>query len=142
MSSNLKIAQRREIVRAGEAQGGKPIITEEEAEALLRTLGVAHSRIERQSVTGTEQGMHAVEQVVEQLTTEVCSFLRDMPHSLGCEIIESGIWLTGGGALIPGIRERLETQTGIGVTLVGNPLRAVVEGARALLPYISEMNRR
>lgn len=133
---------RREIVRAEESPGGKPIIAEEEAEILLRTHGVAHFRIERQSATGAEQGVHAVEQVVEQLTTEVGSFLRDMPHSLGCEIIESGIWLTGGGALIPGIRERLETQTGIGVTLVGNPLSAVVEGARALLPYIAEMNRR
>ena len=133
---------RREIVRAGGVQGGKPVITEEEAEKLLRRHGVAHSRVERQSATGAEQGMHAVEQVVEQLTTEACSFLRDMPHSLGCEIIESGIWLTGGGALIPGIRERLDTQTGIGVTLVGNPLSAVVEGARALLPYIAEMNRR
>lgn len=133
---------RREIIRAGGAQGGKPVITEEEAEKLLRTHGVAQSRIECQSATGAEQSMHAVEQVVEQLTTEARAFLRDMPHRLGCEIIESGIWLTGGGALIPGIRERLETQIGIGVTPVGNPLSAVVEGARALLPYIAEMNRR
>lgn len=133
---------RREIVRAGGVQGGKPVITEEEAEELLRRHGVAHSRVECQSASGAEQGLHAVEQVVEQLTTEACSFLRDMPHSLGCEIIESGIWLSGGGALIPGIRERLEAQTGIGVTLVGNPLSAVVEGARALLPYIAETNRR
>lgn len=134
---------RREIVCAGGAKGGKPIITDEEAEELLRTYGVAHSLIDHQSATGSEQeAIPAVEQVVEQLTTEASSFLRDMPHSLGCEIIESGIWLTGGGALIPGIRERLEAQTGIGVTLVGNPLSAVVEGARALLPYIADMNRR
>ena len=131
-----------EIVRAWQAQGGKTIITGEEAEELLRTYGVAHSRIERQSAAGTEQSMHAVEQVVEQLITKTSSFLRDLPHSLGCELIESGIWLTGGGALIPGIRERLETQTGIGFTLVSNPLSAVVEGARALLPYIAEINRR
>ena len=134
---------RREIVGAGGAKGGKPIITEEEAEELLRAYGVTHSMIDRQSTPGAEQkSIHAVERVVEQLTTVVSSFLRDMPHSLGCEIIESGIWLTGGGALIPGLRERFEAQTGIGVTLVGNPLSAVVEGARALLPYIADMNRR
>jgi rod shape-determining protein MreB len=78
---------------------------------------------------------------VKTLLDMVSSFLRDLPHNLGCEIIESGIWLTGGGALIPGIRERLEDQTGINVTIVDNPRQAVVEGARVILPVVTALNR-
>jgi len=84
---------------------------------------------------------YAMEPVVEKLIDTVDAFLRDMPHYLGCEIIESGIWLTGGGALIPGIRERLEEKTGISVTIVNNPRIAVVEGARVILPIVTALNR-
>ena len=131
---------RREIVLAA-VRSGKPTITDEEAEELMRSYGVLRSGVSGQSSFGAEQSAYAMEPVVTKLIGTVNSFLRDVPHVLGCEIIESGIWLAGGGALIPGIRERLEDQTGIGVTIVGNPRRAVVEGARLILPIVAALNR-
>ena len=83
----------------------------------------------------------AVEPVVEEILSTFDTFLRDLPHSLGCEIIDSGIWLSGGGALIPGIRERLEEQTGISVRIADNPLFAVIEGARVILPVVAALNQ-
>ena len=133
-------AMRREIVLAAE-RDGKPTITDEEAEELMRSYGVVRSGVSGQSSVGAEQSAYAMEPVVAKLIGTVNSFLREMPHDLGCEIIESGIWLTGGGALIPGIRERLEDQTGIEVAIVGNPRRAVVEGARVILPVVAALNR-
>jgi len=60
--------------------------------------------------------------------------------SLGCEIIENGIWLCGGGSLIKGMAERLEDVTRIRVNTAANPLEAVVRGAHAMLPIISILN--
>lgn len=133
-------AMRREIVLAAE-RVGKPTITDEEAEELMRSYGVVRSGVSGQSSVAAEQSAYAVESVVSKLINTVNSFLREMPHDLGCEIIESGIWLTGGGALIPGVRERLEVQTGIEVTIAGDPRRAVVEGARVILPVVAALNR-
>lgn len=131
---------RREIVLAAE-RSGKTLITDEEAEELLRTHGVLYFNTDSQSPAVAEPSAYAVEPVVELLIATVDSFLRDMPHELGSEIIESGIWLTGGGALITGIRERLEEQTGISVTIVDNPRIAVVEGARVIMPVVTALNQ-
>lgn len=131
---------RSEIVLAAKKSGNNAI-TDQEAEEFLRVQGVARSRLEPQSSGAASRSAYAVGAVVEKLMDTVNSFLLDLPHSLGCEIIESGIWLTGGGALIPGMRERLEEQTGISVTIVENPRIAVVEGARVILPVVTALNQ-
>jgi rod shape-determining protein MreB len=59
--------------------------------------------------------------------------LRDIPHDLGCEIIEAGIVLTGGGALLPGMRERLQRATAISVTVPRDPLDTVIKGLTHML---------
>ncbi len=131
---------RREIVLAAQ-KSGDSTITDQEAEEFLRVHGVARSRLEPQSSGAVSRSAYALGAVVEKLMDTVNSFLLDLPHSLGCEIIESGIWLTGGGALIPGMRERLEEHTGISVTIVDNPRIAVVEGARVILPVVTALNQ-
>ena len=78
---------------------------------------------------------------MEEILATIDSFLRGLTHSLGCEIIDSGIWLSGGGALIPGIRERIEERIGINVRIVGKPLLAVIEGARVILPVVTALNQ-
>jgi rod shape-determining protein MreB len=133
-------AMRRQIVLDSK-RSGNLAISDEAAEELLRTYGIAYSGEDCQPAAGAKQSAEAMETVLKTLLDTVSSFLRDLPHSLGCELIESGIWLTGGGALIPGIRERLEDQTGINVTIVDNPHRAVVEGARVILPVVTALNR-
>jgi rod shape-determining protein MreB len=131
---------RGEIVAAAE-RAGKNTITYAEAEGLLRAHGVMHSTTGWRSTSFDERPTYAVEAVVERLVDMIDVFLLDLPPSLGCEIIESGIRLTGGGALIPGIRERLEERTGIGVTIADNPRTAVVEGARVILPVVTALNQ-
>lgn len=67
--------------------------------------------------------------------------LRDLAPGVGCEIIENGIFLSGGGALLDGMRERLESGTDIPVILPAKPLEAVVTGAREMLPIVALLNR-
>lgn len=107
------------------------------ADTLLRTCGLTRSV----DHAGSVMTAVALQPVLEEITETIDSFLRDMPHDVGCEIIESGICLTGGGALIPGVREYLEQRTGIGITIASNPRASVVEGARAIVPVILLLNQ-
>lgn len=59
-------------------------------------------------------------------------FVRDLPHEIGAELVESGLHLTGGGALLPGFAEALGHRTGLHVRRFRNPLGAVVEGGRRM----------
>lgn len=70
--------------------------------------------------------------VAEKILATVADFLRGVPHEPGCEIIESGILLTGGGAMLPGMARRLSQATAIPVRIAPNPLDAVILGLRAM----------
>jgi len=112
---------------------------EREADLLLREYGVLHAGLE--STRRQSSVLIAVEPVVKRMTDLVTGFLKDLPDSLGCEVIDSGIWLTGGGALLPGLRQRLEEATGVAVRTVPNPRQAVVEGARHMMPVVTALNQ-
>lgn len=62
------------------------------------------------------------------------ALLAAVPSRLACEVLENGIVLTGGGALFPGVEERLRSRTGLTVRRADDPLAAVVRGAAAMLP--------
>jgi len=130
---------RREIVQTAERNGSA--ISDGQAEIFLRSHGVAVSASSSLESGGRVHPVAAVEPVVAEILATIDSFLRELPHSLGCEIIDSGIWLSGGGALIPGIRERLEEQSGISIRIAGNPLFSVIEGARVILPVVAALNQ-
>lgn len=81
-----------------------------------------------------------VEKIIEPLVVGILSvatgLLQKLPPARSCEIIESGILLTGGGALLPGFRERLAETTSIQVVTAANPLEAVIEGLKGRLTHV------
>lgn len=123
------------VIDAQEA--GCADVSDSYGDALLRTCGLTRS-IDH---AGSVRSVVALQPVMDEIAETIGSFLRDLPHELGCEVIESGICLTGGGSLIPGVREYLEQCTGISVSIIRNPRAAVVEGARAILPVILMLNQ-
>ncbi len=74
-----------------------------------------------------------IEPLVLEITGTAINLLRKVPPAVGCEIIESGIVLTGGGAMLPGLRERLAKATSIKVTIPTEPLDVVIKGLRGML---------
>jgi actin-like ATPase involved in cell morphogenesis len=48
-------------------------------------------------------------------------------------VVRGQVRLSGGGALLPGLAERIAELAGIGVVLVEDPLRCVVRGAAKML---------
>lgn len=82
----------------------------------------------------------ATEGVIEHIVAEIAAFLHDLPPELSCEVIESGLCLTGGGALLPGLATRIAQRTSLDVTVPPNPLHAVIHGARQMLTTANELD--
>jgi rod shape-determining protein MreB len=75
----------------------------------------------------------ALEPVVSAIGGTVAGVLSDIPAGLAEDVVRGQVRVSGGGALLPGLAERLEEVAGIGVTVADDPLRCVVRGAAAML---------
>jgi rod shape-determining protein MreB len=83
----------------------------------------------------------AMEPVVERIVETAHSLFIENP-TLKNELrsANSGIHLSGGGALIPGFQSRLARSLDLPVKVVRHPLDGVVLGARRILPIADEFN--
>lgn len=77
----------------------------------------------------------ALEPTVAAIAGAVEQLLSDIPPNLAEEVVRSKIRLAGGGALLPGISDRIETTADIAVAVVDDPLRCVVRGAAYMLEH-------
>jgi rod shape-determining protein MreB len=68
-----------------------------------------------------------------QIANSVLKALQATPAELSADIIENGITLNGGCALIDGVDEFFNKQLGLEIKIAPNPLTAIVEGTRILL---------
>jgi rod shape-determining protein MreB len=71
---------------------------------------------------------YALEKSVNKIEEAVLKALEVCPPELSADIIEKGIHLTGGGALLRGLDKRLAIKTKLHVTVADDPLTAVVRG--------------
>ncbi|WP_224961634.1 rod shape-determining protein [Geomonas subterranea] len=126
----------RRAIATAVASERKTTLDEEEADLLLRSYGTSAGEHPAGMTAAA-----ALPTVLEEIADAIDIFIRDLPNDIGCDIIYSGICLTGGGALIPGLRHLLEERTGINVFTAAHPRSAVVEGARAILPVVVMLNR-
>ncbi|MEU1026869.1 rod shape-determining protein, partial [Streptomyces sp. NPDC005904] len=70
----------------------------------------------------------ALDEPVEQIIAAVKTTLEECPPELSGDIMEHGIVLTGGGALLPGLDLRIASNTGIPVFVAETPLDSVALG--------------
>jgi rod shape-determining protein MreB len=64
--------------------------------------------------------------------------LADAPPELAHDVLETGIFLTGGGAMLRGLDMRLAQECEVPVHLTEEPLTTVVRGAGRLLEYLPD----
>ena len=76
----------------------------------------------------SEEIREALADNVNQILDAVKSTLEKTPPELSADIMEHGITLTGGGALLRGIDKLITQQTGMPVHVADNPLDCVVDG--------------
>ena len=74
----------------------------------------------------------ALDGPVERLIDAVRSALQNVPPELGADVRESGIQLTGGGALLEGLDRRLAEETGLVVRMSEHPQDDTVIGLGAV----------
>jgi rod shape-determining protein MreB and related proteins len=121
----------------------------DEAERVIRTVGASRD-YERERLFLTEgtdlltgepmslcvsshDVMEAIEQPLEIIIEAIHKVVRDLPLQTSCEVIENGICLTGGGAQLQGMSERLMNATSLTVRMADDPMRAVINGACQML---------
>lgn len=75
----------------------------------------------------------AISQSVDTLVDTVRAVLEETPPEVLSDIMQRGIYLSGGGALIPGLSSLLEEIIRVPVVVVPDPLRAVVRGTGIVL---------
>jgi rod shape-determining protein MreB len=78
---------------------------------------------------------------IERILRGVCAVLGEMPPDVAADLIESGITLTGGGALIAGLAGEIGVRTSVPTTVAPDPLTCIARGAGEILGSPSLLER-
>ena len=71
---------------------------------------------------------HCLDKSIAKIETSILHVLENTPPELYSDIVESGIWLAGGGSLLRGLAIRLTDKINIPFHVAEDPLRAVARG--------------
>ena len=80
---------------------------------------------------------HCIEKTIAKIETAVLSALEETPPELYADIVQNGIWLTGGGALVRGLAKRLTDKINIPFHVADDPLHSVSKGTGIALKNIN-----
>ncbi len=83
--------------------------------------------------------LEALSEPVNQIVDAIKSSLEKTPPELAADIMEAGIYLTGGGALLRGLDVLVAKETGMPVHIAPEPLNCVAEGTGAALEQIDSL---
>ena len=121
------------------------LVGERTAEIIKITIGTAMSNgptktmeikgrdlvagIPKMIVLSSDEVREALSEPIHQIIDTVLQTLERTPPELAADICDRGIVLTGGGALLQKMDERLRVETGLPVSVAEDPLSSVVLGA-------------
>lgn len=88
----------------------------------------------------TEEIRNAIKEPVEIIVETVKRVLERTPPELASDIIERGILMTGGGALIHGLDKLIEFRTGVTTSVAEDSVECVAKGTGQVLGYIDKLN--
>ncbi len=80
----------------------------------------------------SDQLWHATAPIAAQVRDAVLEVLRETPPELAADIVDRGILVCGGGALLRGLPAMLREATGLPVLLADDPLHCVALGAERI----------
>jgi len=82
----------------------------------------------------------AIKECISDIVSAIKLTLEDTPPELSADIMDRGIVLTGGGALIRGLDTVIKNETGMPVTIADDPLSSVVSGAGLVISEIETLS--
>lgn len=89
----------------------------------------------------SEEIREALSEPVSAIVEKVKRVLEKTPPELAADIIERGIVLTGGGALLRGLDQLISSATGLSVRVAEDPLTCVVIGTGRALENMAAIRR-
>ncbi len=92
-------------------------------------------------IVSAEEIRKAIEEPVNATVDAVKNTLDKAPPELAADIMDKGIVLTGGGALLKGLDERLKHETGMPIHITENPLSSVVIGSGRCLEEFEALKK-
>ena len=127
----------------------------EEVKIKLGSAGPSGSESEKMAVKGrdlidgfprgivvtSEEVREALREPVGAIVAAVRTCLEQAPPELAADMIDTGITLTGGGALLRGLDRLLRQETALPITVSDDPLTCVVRGAGKLLDTLDLLRR-
>ncbi|MDW0116368.1 rod shape-determining protein [Sporosarcina thermotolerans] len=99
------------------------------------------SGLPRTITINSEEIREALNESIEMIVQSAKNVLERTPPELSADIIDRGIFLTGGGALMHGIDQLLAEELKVPVFVSDNPLSCVAVGTGILLDNISKSGR-
>lgn len=82
---------------------------------------------------GSGEIREAISGTLSQIISAIKDIIEETPPELVGDLLQDGIVVTGGGSLLPGIKELIEGETKVPVTIDEDPLTTVVKGTGKLL---------
>jgi rod shape-determining protein MreB len=129
------------------------LIGERTSEIIKTTIGNAYPGTEIESmdvkgrdlVTGIPQIINvnsdeirqAIQEQIDTIVAAVKTALEQTPPELAADIVDRGIYLTGGGALLKNLDTLLHQETGLPIKIADDPLSTVVMGSGKALDNLS-----
>ena len=133
------------------------MIGERTAEEIKMTIGAAYPRTKeeymeirgRDLVVGLPKNItitsseitEAIKEPVNAIVDAIKYTLEKTPPELAADIMDRGIMLTGGGALLNGLDKLISDETGMPVTVAEDPLDCVAKGTGRVLEQIETLRK-
>jgi rod shape-determining protein MreB len=134
----------------------KLLVGERTAESIKIGLGSAYPLKEKRElpmrgrnlVTGLPEEIsvsdedirRAMEKSVKQIVSEIKTAIEETPPELLADVMASGIYFAGGGALLRGLDTLVQKETKIPTKIIEDPMTAVVRGAGLVLENLDELS--
>lgn len=115
-----------------------PLVEEVDVEIRGRDLATG---LPRTITMESEEIREALEEPILAIVNAVKETLEETPPELSSDLMEFGIVLTGGGALLRGLDERIRHETGMPVHVSENALTNVVNGSATALEEIDVLKK-
>ena len=155
-ANSIKIAGDRvdEIISAHIRSKHGLLIGDSTSEEIKKQIGSAHqtSDVGEMVIRGRDayQGLpkeitinsaelrEALKDTLDQMVLAIRNALETTPPELSADLIDNGITLTGGGALLRGLDVLISEETGLKVNIADEPLLCVAKGCGIALDYIAD----
>jgi rod shape-determining protein MreB len=134
-SHNILIGDRTGEMIKCQVGSAVPLDEELEIEVKGRDLVLG---IPRRIQVSSQDIREALAEPVNSIVEAVMSLLERTPPELSADIFDRGIVLSGGGALLKGLDERLRRETSLPVHVSDDPLTAVVRGTGKVMENLNE----